>query len=114
VGKVHINVRQFVESHSLPVEETFEVEVEADGTNVGDAETVTDQGVRRRATCDPFDALHTALLQDVPHDEEVGFVANGRDDVQFLLNLWCETRSALAITATKSILDKPVQEGPRG
>ena len=87
VGKINVNVRQLVQRHPLLVEEAPEVETEADRTNIGNSEAITNERIRRTAARDPFNALLPAILQNVPDDQEIFLVADGRDDAQLLLDL---------------------------
>jgi len=82
--KVDINIRQLVHGHAVAVEETAEVEVETDGADPGNAETVADEGVGRRTSGDPVNPAAAAFLQQIPDEEKVVSVTDLADDPQFL------------------------------
>src|ERR1700722_15866643 len=88
VGKIYVNVRQFVQCHAFLVEESAEIQVEADGADPADFKTVADEAVRRAASRNPFDAAPATLLEEVPGDEEIFLVTNFVDDAKFLRNQW--------------------------
>src|SRR6185437_10365012 len=98
--KIHVNVRQFVQRHPFLIEKAAEVEAEANRAHIGDAETIADERVRRAAACDPLDAVVSAVLKDVPNNEEVFFISNRTDDAQFLFDLRVHCSSPVAITST--------------
>ena len=103
VRKINVNVRQLVQRHAFLIQKAAEVEAKADGANVGNAEAIANQRVRRAAAGDPFDAVRAAILQDVPHDEKVFLVADGADDAQFLFNLRAHGGGAFAVTSAQSV-----------
>ncbi len=113
VGEVHVDVGQFVQRHPLGVQEALEVEIEPDRADLGDAEAVAHQTVGRAAARDPADALGLARLQQIPHDQEVGFVTDRRDDAQFLLHLRREPGGAFPIAAVQPFHHELAQEGVR-
>jgi len=73
-----------VHGHAVTVEEAAEVEVEPDGADAGDAEAIADEGVSGGAAGDPVDPPLTALLEEIPDEEEVVGVADLTDDLKFL------------------------------
>ena len=109
VREINVDVREFVQRHALRVEESFEVEVESNRAHARNAQAVANHRIGGAAARDPFDALRAACLQNLPRHEEVGFVADGGDDVQLLLDLGRELRSALAVAMMKSLHHQPAQ-----
>jgi len=103
-------VRQLVERHALLVQKPAKVEAESDGANVRDAETIANQRVRRAAARNPFNAVRAAVLEDVPNNEEVFFIADCADDLQFLFDLRAHGGCAFAVTSAQSIRDELVKE----
>src|SRR5439155_7997437 len=88
VRKIDVDVRELVECHALLVEEAAEVEIEADGADAADFQAIAGERVGRAAARDPFDAAPAALLENVPHDQKIFFVADFGNDGQLLLELW--------------------------
>ena len=113
VGKVDVDIGQFVERHPLGIEKTPEVEIEADGANVADAQAVADQAVGRAAPGNPGDALLPARLQEIPHEQEIFLVAHRADDGQLLVDLFGDWIGAAAVTLAQSLQHEPPQEFPR-
>ncbi len=107
VREINVNVRQFVERHAFLIQKAAEVEAEADGADVGNAQAIANQRVRRAAACDPFDAMRAAVLQDVPHDQEVFFVADGADDAQFLFDLRVDALAVRRRFAGNAVARRP-------
>ena len=114
VREIDVDVRQLVERHPFRVQEALEIKVKADRADARNAQAIADQRIGRAAARDPLDAPRAALLQNLPHDQEVRLVADGGDDVQLLLDLRGELRGALAVTAAQALHHEPVQEGARG
>jgi hypothetical protein len=83
VGKVDIDIREFVHGHPVAVEEAAKIEVESDGADARNAEAVADEGVGGGAAGDPVDSLPAAILQEVPDEEKVVGVADFVDDLEF-------------------------------
>ena len=80
--EVHVDVR-----HGDParVEEALEQQVVADGVEVGDVEGVGHGAPRRAPPARPHpDAVVLGVLDEVPHDEEVGAEPHVRDDLQLV------------------------------
>src|SRR5438105_1099327 len=80
VRKIHVYIRQFAEGHSILIEKTAEIQIEADGANVADAEAIASQRIGRAAASDPFDAASAAFLENIPYDQEIFLVADVGDD----------------------------------
>src|SRR5213078_955583 len=85
VREINVDVRQFVQRHAFLVEEAPEIQAEANRANTADAEAIANQAVRRAAARDPLDAAPSAILEEIPGDEEVVLVAHVGDDAQLLL-----------------------------
>src|SRR6267154_6622274 len=85
--KIDINIGQFIEGHAVFIEEAAKVEVETDRTHTANLKTIAGERIGGTATRDPFDTATPALLQNVPHDEEIFLVADIDDDRQFLFKL---------------------------
>ena len=97
VGKINVNVRQFVQRHAFLVQEAAEIKIKADRAHAADAKAIADQAVRRAAARDPVDAAAPAFLQKIPGDEKVFLVTNFVDDAQFLHDLAAELPGAGAV-----------------
>src|SRR6185369_7578802 len=104
---------QFMKRHPLRVEKAFEVQIESNGADARDAQTVADEGVRRRPACDPLDSPRAAFLQNLPHHEEVSFIADRRDDIQLLDDLRREWRGPPAVAPVKTFHHETAQESAR-
>ena len=99
--EIHVDVGQLVERHAVLVEETAEVEIEADGADAADAQAIAGERIGGAAARDPFDAAPAAFLQEVPHDQEIFLVADLGDDGQFLLELRSEAGVVFRVAALK-------------
>src|SRR5262249_37027080 len=98
------------ERHAVLVEEAAEIEIETDRTYAANLEAIASKRIRRTAACDPFDAATPALLKNIPHDEEIFFVADINDDSQFLFELGFQAGVVIWIAASQSVNDELVQE----
>src|SRR5581483_5575218 len=110
VGKIYVNVRQFVQRHALLVQESAEIQVEADGAYSADFKTVTDEAVRRAASRNPFDAAPPTLLKEVPGDEEIFLVTNLVDDAKFLRHLWVKLFGPWSVAVAQTLDYEPPQK----
>src|ERR1700722_5122542 len=87
MGEIDVDIRKLVQHHAVAVEEPPEIQFEPDRANVGNAQAVTDQTVRRAAASDPLDPFRFAIFENFPRQEEIFLVTDLSDDAQFLFNL---------------------------
>jgi hypothetical protein len=117
VGKVDIDIREFVHGHPVAVEEAAKIEVEPDGADARNAEAVADEGVGGGAAGDPVDSLPAAILQEVPDEEKVVGVADFVDDLEFFGEL-AENPAVegefRAVAAAGAVEHQAVEEVGRG
>ncbi len=113
VREIDIDVRQFVERHAVPVKKAAKIQIETNGADVADFQAVTGERIRRAAAGDPLDPAPAALLQNIPHDQEIFFVAHLHNHRQFLFDLGLEPRVLLRITALQALPDQPPQKNRR-
>src|ERR1051326_3128194 len=87
VREINVDVRQFVQRHTLLVQKAPEIKVKPNRANAADAKAIANETVRRAAARDPFDPAPPTLLQEIPSDEEVFLVTHFVDDAEFLRHL---------------------------
>ena len=88
VLEVYIDVRRLV---AFATDEAFEKQVDTCGIDGGDAEAITDGGVRRRAAALAENALAAGEADEVPDGEEVVFVFEFGDEGEFGFELAVDT-----------------------
>ena len=71
VGKINVDVGEFVESHPLFVEKSPEIKVKPNRTDATDSKTIADKAVGGAPACDPLNAPCPAILEKVPGDEKI-------------------------------------------
>lgn len=103
-----------MQSHAVPVEEAFEVELKTDRTDVTDSECVANQRVSGAAACDPANAQRSAFLEHVPDGEEILLISNFCDDRKLLDQLHLVQAGFAPIAQAQSLMSEAVEHGWRG
>src|SRR6185437_9407987 len=83
VGEVDVEIGW---ACAVGVEEPFEIEVEVDGVDVRDLETVGDHGIGAAAAAHVIEAPALGITDHVPGDEEIGCKAHLVDDVELFIH----------------------------
>jgi hypothetical protein len=117
VGKVDVDIREFVHGHPVAVEEAAKIEVKPDGADAGNAKAIADEGVGGGAAGDPVDSLPATILQEIPDEEKVVGVADFVDDPEFFGKL-AENLAVeggfRAVAATGAVEHQAAEEVGRG
>ncbi len=94
VGKIHIDVRQLVQQHPVPVQKPAEIQVEPHRAHPANPQAIAHQRIGGAAARDPADPLAAARLEQIPHHQEIFLVPHLVDHRQLLLELRPHRRRA--------------------
>ncbi len=92
---VHVNIRRAITCRR---EEALEEQIQRDGIDVGDAQRVTDRGVRRRTSTLVINIVFAAKLRDIPNGEKVARETQGPNHPELVINLTPRTHDPLGVT----------------
>jgi len=70
VGKINVNVGQFMEGHPILVKKAPEIKVEANRTNAANFKAIAHEAVGGAAARNPLDAARPAVLEKIPGDKK--------------------------------------------
>src|SRR5947208_11506952 len=91
--QIQIDIRPFTPRFA---EKAFEQQLHADRIHRGDAEGVADRAVGRRAAALHEDVVGPAVLDDVPHDQEVAREIEPPDELELVSDLTARARGQRA------------------
>ena len=112
-GKIDIDIRRI---GPPGIEETLEVEIVLDRTDIGDIETIGDQRCRPgAAAADPPlfpPAVRPLAVDDVPHHQKIGGKAHLLDDPQFMFEAFDHRLAQIVAVPAPAPRDRPSPAAP--
>ena len=109
-AEVHVNIRH---GNTFRIQETFEEQVVADGIDIGDMQTVGNDGTCRRPPSGPdHDPVLPGVIDIVPYDQKIVHISHLPDGIQLKVQPFPQGPVILRIALRHAVIAEFVQISP--